>query len=324
MLLGGGGSASPRSWLPLTSAEEIPLNCRHEWLQPARDAVPVSMELLFRALKLFRAHADENGEVGIAQLAAIRQSQGYAEFGYFCSELRTVQLAPLDDEERVALWINLYNLLCMHGCVEHHARLRAGMDILSTLRLHRRFRYEVGGLRYSAIQLEHAMLRATRPRPAFVGTRLVIPKFRADDPRLRGAPKLSSALLAFGLHPGTAFSPPLRVFNSRGVLAELAENARCFLAPRVSCDEQAAAVVLPIQLLWHHLDFGATPPEMLHALLPLLPRHVASALDTLLQQRPRAIQVSYTAYSWDVQFKVGSGSRVSGSGTSLAVGASEG
>ena len=87
----------------------------------------------------------------------------------------------------------------------------------------------------------------------------------------------------------------------------LADNARTFLGQRVSIDAQHAAVVLPIQLLWHSLDLGRTPHELLGALLPLLPAKMGSALEALLKLRPRAIQVSYQAYSWDLRFKVGSG-----------------
>ena len=126
------------------SSDERPLNCRHEWLQPARDGVPVSMELLLRMLQLYRAHADENGEVAAEQLAK-RASDGYAEICYHSAELRRVDPSALGEGERLALWLNVYNLLCMHGYVEYADRCRGRVDILVVLRLHRRFKYNIGG-----------------------------------------------------------------------------------------------------------------------------------------------------------------------------------
>ena len=317
----GAGAPSPYFF----SSDERPLNCRHEWLQPARDGVPVSMELLLRMLQLYRAHADENGEVAAEQLAKIRASDGYAEICYHSAELRRVDPSALGEGERLALWLNVYNLLCMHGYVEYADRCRARVDILVVLRLHRRFKYNIGGQTLSALQIEHAVLRNGAPRPDFVGTRLVIPKFSAADPRLAGAPgqRASAALLTFGLHPGTAFAPPLRIYNSRKVRAELADNARAFL--REVCEVRmqppapgaraggAVCVTLPIQLLWHHLDFGApaASPELLRALLPLLPSDIAATLGAQLKANPLLVTAQYRRHSWEVRYKVAESKRQS-------------
>ena len=125
---GGGARASPSFF----SSDERPLNCRHEWLQPARDGVPVSMELLLRMLQLYRAHADENGEVAAEQLAKIRASDGYAEICYHSAELRRVDPSALGEGERLALWLNVYNLLCMHGYVEYADRAAAASTFWSS------------------------------------------------------------------------------------------------------------------------------------------------------------------------------------------------
>ena len=160
---------------------------------------------------------------------------------------------------RSHLAVNVYNLCVMHGNVAFSRRVSsANLDALRVLELHsRRFVYEIGGLSFSAIQIEHAVLRAASPRPAFIGTSLLIPKFRQSDPR-RGVCPLGrrTPLLMFGLVPGASFGPPLRVFGSTGLDDALADAARRFLAGKVSVHTASARagatvakplVTLPIQ-----------------------------------------------------------------------------
>ena len=136
----------------------------------------------------------------------------------------------------------MYNLCVMHGNVACSGRVSSTrLDSLRLLQLHSRwFVYEVGGLSFSAIQIEHAVLRAGSPRPAFIGTSLLIPKFRQADARRLMCPLgRRTPLLMFGLVPGTTFSPPLRVFGSKGVDVALADAARRFLASMVSLDARS-------------------------------------------------------------------------------------
>eukprot|EP00966_Prymnesium_polylepis_P299769 6927318-Prymnesium_polylepis.2 len=186
------------------------------------------------------------------------------------------------------------------------------LDSLRMLRLHSSyFSYEVGGHSFSVIEMEHAVLRAARPRPAFIGTYLVIPKFRRTDPRFNLCPTTShTRLLIFGLVPGTSFSPPLCVYNAKGLAEDLAENARRFLqhavtvrASRGEASDGSSNIVatLPIQLLWHQQDLGRTPIDALRALMPLLPTEQAELLGAAPVTR---VSMGYASYEWRLLFRV--------------------
>ena len=180
------------------------------------------------------------------------------------------------------------------------------LDSLRMLRLHSSyFSYEVGGHSFSVIEMEHAVLRASRPRPAFIGTYLVIPKFRRTDPRFDLCPTTShTRLLIFGLVPGTSFSPPLCVYNAKGLAEDLAENARRFLHHAVTVRGDGSSdlvATLPIQLLWHQQDLGRTPLDALRALVPLLPAEQAQLLGAAAVPR---VSVGYASYEWRLLFRV--------------------
>ena len=149
----------------------------------------------------------------------------------------------MDEPERFAFWLNVYNLLIMHGSVAHASSLSSRLGALRVLRLHsRRFIFEVAGVSISAIEIEHALLRNGHPRPAFIGTSLFFPKFSANDPRLALAPRLAQPFVTFGLVAGTASSPPLRIYDSQGTIADLMENARQHLRRTASFQSQARAL----------------------------------------------------------------------------------
>ena len=161
-----------------------------------------------------------------------------------CSaELRVVDVRGMDETERFAFWLNVYNLLIMHGSVTHASSLSSRLGALRVLRLHsRRFIFEVAGISISAIEIEHALLRNGHPRPAFLGTSLFFPKFSPNDPRLELAPRLPQPFVTFGLVAGTASSPPLRIYDSQGTVADLTENARQHLRRTVLSQPQVSVI----------------------------------------------------------------------------------
>ena len=101
------------------------------------------------AIKHTRTHAQSRVVVSTCAHAVLRKSEAFKGFVKQTAELRAVCLSGLDDEERTAFWLNVYNLLVMHGYVEWAHQLSTKQDLLTVLRLHHRFEYDIGGLSYS-------------------------------------------------------------------------------------------------------------------------------------------------------------------------------
>ena len=68
----------------------------------------------------------------------------------------------LGESERLALFLNLYNLLTLHA----FAALGVPGSLLGRLALMRRAAYNLAGHRYSLYEIEHAVLRAQAARPS--------------------------------------------------------------------------------------------------------------------------------------------------------------
>lgn len=283
-----------------------------------------SSSLSAAMIALFVEHADSEGCLRVRELSAIGSSPDFNTLavrhaGAF-ADMPIEILSSLDCDALLAFWLNIYNFVCMQGMVAAAASMSGGYSgsAFRIFSLHRRFECTVCGMRLSALEIEHAVLRASQPRPSFssfFGAQFLIPKFGASDPRRQVAinDKLLSPLLAYGLVAGTAFSPALRAYDSDHVHAQLAKNAQRHFADAVQLLERSARmerggsrrvrVRLPIQLFWHQSDLGADMPSMLAAIAPLVPSRVASAVAA--QKSPEvSYEGPFRSASWAIEFKV--------------------
>jgi len=195
----------------------------------APEAAGLAEKLVEEMIVLFASQADACGFVGKAELLRISASARLGELTARTALLRRVEPSTLGADAQLAFWLNVYNLCCMHGFAVNAKLLPTNGSVLSVLRLHSNFVYNIGGRSLSVVDIEHAVLRASQPRPSFLIS-FLIPKFALSDPRRDLAfAALPSPLLSFGLVAGTAFSPPLRTFG-RG--CPRAARAECACCPR--------------------------------------------------------------------------------------------
>ena len=201
----------------------------------AEDVSGLAERLMSEMCELFREYADEAGHVGRHELLEIGSAPRFAELSAKTALLGRVDLScsgPLGahDDARLAFWLNVYNLICMQGFAANARQVPCSESTLAVLRMHSSFVHNIGGFSISAIEIEHAILRASKPRPSFF-IAFLIPKFGSNDPRRALAfSSLPSPLISFGLVAGTVFSPPLRAYTAGAVHTQLALNARAVLA----------------------------------------------------------------------------------------------
>ena len=201
----------------------------------AEDVSGLAERLMSDMCELFREYADEAGHVGRHELIEIGSAPRFAELSAKTALLGRVDLScsgPLGahDDARLAFWLNVYNLICMQGFAANARQVPCSESTLAVLRMHSSFVHNIGGFSISAIEIEHAILRASKPRPSFF-IAFLIPKFGSNDPRRALAfSSIPSPLISFGLVAGTVFSPPLRAYTAGAVHTQLALNARAVLA----------------------------------------------------------------------------------------------
>ncbi|TDI86195.1 MAG: DUF547 domain-containing protein, partial [Chloroflexi bacterium] len=142
--------------------------------EPARSGLENPARKLREIANDMRAQAisPETGEVDYGKLV---ESESYARFKTFARALPYCTKEDLGDRpHQIAFWINLYNALILHGVLHY----KVSGSMLRDVGFFRRVAYNVGGMRFSADDIEHGVLRGNRRHPYLPFT-----QFAKGDPR---------------------------------------------------------------------------------------------------------------------------------------------
>jgi Protein of unknown function, DUF547 len=187
-------------------------------------------------------------------------------------DLAVADPSSLARDEQLAFWINAYNASIL-ALVAERMPVRSVLDIDGAFA---RIRFRVGRAGLTADEIEHGIVR------------------RFGDARAH-----------FGLNCASVGCPPLRAFDGAGLVRQLEDNGRRYLA-----DEQRGAradgdrVLLSRVFQWFAGDFApvGTMPSALGTLLGALrPARVLPAVRGLLPERLQsARRVGFLDYDWAV------------------------
>ena len=320
---------------PLKQPEEIILVC----------VSTVKMLLTIQANKnnnKVRQYIDANDIVEVAE------SPEYMYFSEATSELSQVDPSTLSQKQRAVFFINLYNLMILHGALEK-ARNRKESDSrmrwlpsaspFGWMKFLRNATYNVGGQIYSALDVEHSILRSTRPYNdnLFIGR--LLPYFKSGDPRLRCKVNQQIPLLTFALCPGTMCSPPFKCFHEYDFenevsesetishfffslsvkaltlrfplnpLPKLVSSAKTFLLKycnAVSRNRKVLEVRLPLLLKWYRHDLGhgdvglSHPNKWLISIAHLIKGTKVSTCILDAIDAKLPITIKYETYKWEL------------------------
>ncbi|KNC84981.1 hypothetical protein SARC_02836, partial [Sphaeroforma arctica JP610] len=127
----------------------------------------------------------------------------------------------MSHEAKLTLYLNMYNLLILHGYVV----LGIPDGLMKRIDFFKKAKYEIDGLTLSALELEHAILRAKSSPPdlgILGGFFLSIPKYgskSAYGPLLLTRPEV---LVSFALWNGAVDGPRLpEIFRGETVHSQL-------------------------------------------------------------------------------------------------------
>ena len=188
---------------------------------------------------------DEDGRVDYAKL---RSSSTYAEMERVSGLLRAIDAEQItDDDWRIAFWINLYNVLSIHGVLALGIR-ESVMEIPSFFSV---VAYRVGDLVLTLDDIENGVLRRNAPHPA-TGARL----FNDDDPRLALSPSRVDPRIHAALVCASTSCPPVAFYEASKLDAQLELAALNYVASDVEVDDIDRVVRIPITFRYYQSDFG--------------------------------------------------------------------
>jgi hypothetical protein len=251
----------------------------------------LAAELLGRA-RAMQAEAIDAAGRRVAY-SALRSSAAYEAYRRAAAALRQFDPARLSDTaERLAFWINLYNALVIDAVIQFGVQ----RSVTRSPGFFLRAAYQVGGMRFSADDIEHGLLRANAAHPALPGRH-----FGAADPRQRLAMPTLDPRVHFALVCGARSCPPIAFYDPERIDQQLDTAAHSFLATGgARLDLEASVLWLSRIFQWYAPDFGARPLAMgdraplRRFAIRYLPEESRAALAGRAQTPP----VRFLAYDW--------------------------
>ena len=240
---------------------------------PARNLREIANEMRVQAI------SPATGEVDYGKLV---ESQSYARFKNLTRALPSCTKEDLGNRaQQIAFWINLYNALILHGVIHYSV----SGSMLRDIGFFRRVAYDVGGMRFSADDIEHGVLRGNRRHPY-----LPFPQFAKDDPRLMMSIERPDPRIHFALVCGARSCPPISSYGGAELERQLDKAAATFInGIGVRHDPGEHTLYLSRIFKWYAGDFGGKEDA-----LRLVDRYFDGPGDIT------SARVRYLPYNWSV------------------------
>ena len=229
-------------------------------------------------------------EKGTVNYRGLKDSQTYKIYKDCVGKLKRFDLSFLSSrEEQLAFWINMYNSLIIDAVIHFGIQKsvwEAGWGFF------RKAAYNIGGLRYSADDIEHGILRGNRPHPL-----LHLRQFAKNDPRLTHIVKPVEPRTHFTLVCASQSCPLITVYHADEIEVELDGATKTFInAGGVVAEPGKEQVSLSRIFSWYQGDFGGRS-GVLEFILDNLREGPEK---DYLQKNTRRVRIKYQKYNWSL------------------------
>jgi hypothetical protein len=240
-------------------------------------------------LKLYGTHLKEDGRA--VDYEGLQADPGWKDYVVATEALAAMDLKNFSLDEKKCFFLNLYNMLMIHGTISIGAPKTSAHRMLFFSSIC----YDVGGHVLSLNDIEHGILRANRAAPP----RSSGPYFNANDAKQSLSLHQSEfdPRIHFSLVCGAKGCPPIRIYTVENLERGLELAAKGFCDSNVSVDTANRIVTLSCIFQWYASDFG---PDAT-AVLRYITRHLSdpAPLQQLLTAGSSSPHIEYAVYDWD-------------------------
>ncbi|PDV98741.1 DUF547 domain-containing protein [Candidatus Chloroploca asiatica] len=249
-------------------------------------AIPGAMVQALLMLKT-AAISEDGAKVAYETL---RASEAYRELRRLTPQLRRLTPEDLPSQtERLAFWINLYNTLVLDAVISYDIE-RSVNERLGGLGFFRRAAYNVGGLRFSADDIEHGILRSNASHPFLPGQ-----QFAQGDPRLAWIMERRDPRIHFALNCASRSCPPIAAYRADQIDAQLELAVRNFVDAETSVDPAEETLQLSSIFNWFRDDFGG-----LDGVVAFVRRYLPNDERRAWLETRQEIDLVFTPYNWEL------------------------
>lgn len=223
----------------------------------------------------------------------MKQAELYQRFLQLTYHLQSFDPASMSSRaEKSAFWINLYNVIVIHGVIELNIR-----DSVKEVRnFFTRIVYNIGGHEFTPSAIEHGILRDNRRPP-----NSLFRVFSDDDPRRQFSIGEVDPRIHFALVCASRSCPPIEVYTPENIDNELEIAGRTFVnGGGVEVDVDRQTVRLSRVFSWYDKDFGENTEERLKFVAAYLYNERSR---DLLINHGKNCRVSYQDYNWSLNRK---------------------
>lgn len=251
-------------------------------------------ELSERILMLYGKAVDP--ETSNVDYSSLVHSSDFHQYLLSARKLRYFDPLLLNDVERKAFFLNVYNSLMIHAI----AVMSKPRTMFERVSLYNTAAYDIGGRPYSLNMIEHGVLRSNRKGS---GPFAQAPFSETDARKLCMLPSVDPRI-HFALNCGARSCPAVRFYEAENLDATLDAATRAYLQD-MEVNYAKQTITLPKLLQWYKSDFS--PDGDVDVLIKWTLKYVDAEkrkhISSLLlekEQGVRTFKVVYAGYDWTV------------------------
>ena len=180
----------------------------------------------------------------------LKNSDMYQAYRELSTSLQNFDLQSLNSTgEKLAFWINLYNLLAVDAVI--HYGVESSINEVNGVFY--KAGYNIGGCFFGLHDIEQGILRANTGHPAVPGA-----QFASHDPRSKHIVPYLDPRIHFALVCAAESCPPINVYDAEKIDSQLDLATRNFInSSEVTIDLEKKQANLSKIFQWYAPDFGA-------------------------------------------------------------------
>jgi len=256
--------------------------------EPRQDIPPKEIAAYLKNSMNILRGAFFDTEKGRVAYERMQKSQAYAEYLELSYTLKKMNLDELKTaEEKIAFWVNLYNVIVIHGVVELGIR-----DSVKEVRnIFKRIQYQIADMLFSPEDIEHGILRGNRRPP-----NSLFKKLNKDDKRLGYSIQELDPRIHFALVCASSSCPPISFYSPEKIDEELTIAGESFLnGGGIKLDRERNRAVVSRIFKWYASDFGEIQAERLKFVAPYLYNDEDRKF---LLNNAENMRIDYQDYDW--------------------------
>ncbi|CAJ0574542.1 unnamed protein product, partial [Mesorhabditis spiculigera] len=219
-------------------------------------------------------------------------NEHFNKFLSYIRDLSRVDLTTSTPDQRLALLINVYNMMTIHIT----QRFGPPVGVWQRRKMFNSTYYIIGGHNYSLNSILNGVLRGNRKGASYLWK-----PFGKQDQRLPLIIEGGEPLSFFGLNNGSRHSPPLRAYSTANIREELLVQARLCLESDdyLRLEGKKNVIYLSKIFKWNAEDFGNTPEKIMEWIAEALQGCESEKAKTVIKRfYTGEYTVDYIHYDW--------------------------